>query len=348
MKKINKHIIHYREPLITALKMLNEVGADLTLFVLNDQQELIGALTDGDIRRGLIKGIEISEPVESFMQRSVRYIKKYNYSVDEIDSAKKMGIQLLPIVDENKKIIRFINFADQYSYLPVDVLLMAGGEGIRLRPLTEKTPKPLLKIGDLPILEHGINHLMKFGIEKINISINYLGDKIIEYFGDGNSWGVQISYIKEEKKLGTIGALSLVDNFNSDFILILNSDLLTNIDLEAFFREFIKSGSDLSIASIPYVINIPYAILDTKDELVIGLKEKPTITYYSNAGIYLLKKQHVSTMKKGEYFNATDLIEELIKNNKKVTYFPLLDYWLDIGKMDDFKKAQEDIKYLKL
>jgi len=347
MAHINKHIIHFKQTLATALQMLNDLGEDLTLFVVNDEEQLMGTLTDGDVRRGLLGGLKIEDEVTRFMRDKFRYIHKNDYKVTDITKAKELGIQILPVVDEKKRICKLINFSTHKSYLPVDAVIMAGGEGIRLRPLTEKLPKPLLTIGDKPIMEHGVDRLIQYGVENVTVSINYLGDKLIEYFGDGSRKGISVSYVRETEKLGTIGSLSLVENISNDHILLMNSDLLTNIDLEEFFNEYESKEADMSVACIPYTVNIPYAILDTDHENVLGLKEKPNLTYHSNAGIYLIRKKHVERIPKGKFFNATDLIDNLIADNKKVTYYPILGYWLDIGKMDDFNKAQEDIKHIK-
>lgn len=348
MAELNLHLIHYHEPISTALKMLNELGEDLTIFAVDNEEKLIGALTDGDVRRGLLKGLTINDSIEAIIKNNCRYINLASYFVTEINEAKIAGIQILPVVDENRKIIKLINFSQHKSFLPIDAVIMAGGEGIRLRPLTENLPKPLLKIGAKPIIEHVIDRLAQFGIENIQISINYLGEKIIEYFGDGSIKRLNISYITELTKLGTIGSLSLAKEFKNDTVLVMNSDLLTNIDLEEFYLEFENKKADMAIASIPYTVNIPYAILETNNEEVISLKEKPNLTYYSNAGVYLVRKDIVKTIPVNTFYNATDLIEQLIADKKKVIYYPILGYWLDIGKMDDYKKAQEDIKHIKL
>lgn len=347
MANIDKHIIYYRENLATALKMLNNLGEDLTLFVVNDDKQLLGTLTDGDARRGLLSGLTIDDDITRYIRDQFRYIQKNNYKVIEITKAKELGIKILPVVDEQKRILRLINFSVHKSYLPIDAVIMAGGEGMRLRPLTETLPKPLLKVGSKPIMEHGIDCLIQFGVENIHVSINYLGDKLVEYFGDGSSKCVSIGYVRETEKLGTIGSLSLIENFSNDHILVMNSDLLTNIDFEEFFNEYENKDADMAVACIPYTVNIPYAIMDTDHEYVLGLKEKPTLTYYSNAGIYLIRKKHLGRIPKGKFFNATDLINNLIADHRKVTYYPILGYWLDIGKMDDFNKAQEDIKHIK-
>lgn len=341
------HIIRDDQPLSEGLEMLNRLGADLTLFVINEKKQLIGTVTDGDVRRGLIQGLQTSDNICRFMREEFTAINSFNYKVSAVISAKERLLDILPVLDNEGRVCKLINFSDYYSYLPVDALIMAGGEGVRLRPFTEHTPKPLLKIGEKPILEHVIDWMVRFGIENIQISVNYLGNMIADYFGDGRSKGISISYIEEKTKMGTIGAVSMAQQFINDYVLIMNSDLLTNIDFEDFFNEFQSADADMSVATIPYNVTIPYAVLDTTDGRVKGLKEKPSITYQSNAGIYLIKKKHLLRVPGESFYNATDLMEEMINSGLKVVYYPILDYWLDIGKLDDFKKAENDIKHIK-
>ena len=259
----------------------------------------------------------------------------------------KKFFTIFPVVDAQMKIINVVNFRHQKSYLPVDALIMAGGRGERLKPLTDNTPKPLLKVGDKPIIEHNIDRLNTYGIDDIWISVRYLGNQLVDYFKDGSEKALRINYVWEENALGTAGALALVDGFIHDHVLMMNSDLLTNIDFEDLFLFFEEHEADLAVACIPYQVNVPYAVMETNGKKVTGFKEKPTYTHYSNAGIYLMKKEVINKVPKNETFNATDLMEKLIQEGKKVVAYPLVGYWLDIGKHEDYQKAQQDIKQLK-
>jgi NDP-sugar pyrophosphorylase family protein len=225
---------------------------------------------------------------------------------------------------------------------------MAGGLGQRLRPLTLNTPKPLLIVGSKPIIEHNIDRLALFGIDDFWISVKYLGEQIQNYFGNGASKNISIEYVWEDEPLGTIGAVSKIDNFKHDYILVTNSDLLTNIDYEQFFLEFINQNADLAILTIPYNVSIPYAVLETQMGEVKSFKEKPTYTYFSNGGVYLIKKEMLNYLPKNEFYNATDLIEELIHKSHRVISVPFNGFWLDIGRHEDFEKAKLDIVNLKL
>lgn len=349
-KMLEKNIINHNETILKALEKLDQLSrfANFTLFVLNDELRLVGTLTDGDIRRSLVKGNNLKDSVKLIMKKEFKSLSPGGIDLDKIKKFRKLGLELVPIIDDNKKVIDLLNLKTQKSFLPIDAIIMAGGEGKRLNPLTLKKPKPMLKIGDKPIIQYNIERLVKYGIKNISISVNYLKNDIIEEFEDGHKLNAKIDYIHEEKKLGTIGSASLVKNLINDYVLIMNSDLLTNIDFEDFYLDFINKSSDMSVATIPYKVKIPYAIMDTENNIVKSFKEKPSVTYYSNAGIYLIKRSVLDLIPVGQFYDATDLMNEIISQEMKLISFPILGYWLDIGKPEDFEKAQEDIKHIKL
>jgi NDP-sugar pyrophosphorylase family protein len=225
---------------------------------------------------------------------------------------------------------------------------MAGGKGERLLPLTKSTPKPMLKVGDKPIIEHNIDQLKAYGIQNFHISINYLGHIISDYFKDGTTKGIQIEYIKEDRPMGTLGAVSCVEKYTKEDVLIMNSDLLTNIDFADFYNEFKNQDADMAVATIPYHVDLPYAIMELDGVKVTSFKEKPRYTYFANAGIYLVKASVTELIPKDSFYDATDLMESLIQKGKKLINYPILGYWLDIGKPEDFARAQKDISHLHL
>jgi dTDP-glucose pyrophosphorylase len=347
MNNFHEHYISYKETIKSALQSLNKLCDHLTLFVVQENNKLIGTLTDGDIRRALANDYTVNDTVEKIMNINFTSLKQGDFTFDKVIEIKKQKLVLIPIVDENLIIKRVINFEKLKSVLPLEAIIMAGGEGKRLRPLTDYTPKPLLKVGEKPIIEHNIDRLAEFGIQQMHISIKYLGHLIEEYFGNGDSKNIAISYIREDQPLGTIGAVSLIKNLNYKYLLVMNSDILTNIDYEDFFMEFITEDADMAVATIPYKVDIPYAVLETKQNKVIDFKEKPTYTYYSNAGIYLIKKDLLKLIPYNLFFNATDLMELIINSGKKLISYPMHSYWLDIGKHDDFEKAQNDVRHIK-
>lgn len=348
MEDHSKHIIKVGQTIRVALEKLNDLGNYLTLFVLDSDDKLVGTVTDGDIRRALLKGKTLDEVIESVMNRNYTSLRKDYNEIEQLHAIRQKNIKLIPVIDNQGKLIKLINLEVIKSILPIDAVIMAGGEGRRLRPLTDDLPKPLLNVGKKPIIEYNIDRLRDYGVENCYITIKYLGGKIKEYFGDGSDKNIKISYVEESSlPLGTIGSVRLIDRFEHDTILVMNSDLLTNIDFEDFYLDFIRSGADMAVATIPYFVKIPYAVLETDQERITGFKEKPTYTYFSNAGIYLLKKKLIQIIPKNEFYNATDLMDKLIADGNKVKTYPLYCYWLDIGKPEDYQKAQQDIHHIR-
>ena len=348
MENFNRHIVKVDTLVRQALIQLNDLAEDAILFIVDHRDQLIGSLTDGDLRRGFINGLNLDTSLEKFIQKNPKYIKQGNFNLGEIIALRKEYIVIFPVLNSRNEIINVVNFRHQRSYLPVDALIMAGGRGERLKPLTNGTPKPLLKVGDKPIIEHNIDRLNTYGIDDVWISLRYLGSQIESHFGSGAQKSMRINYVNENDPLGTAGALALVHNFVHDRILMMNSDLLTNIDFEEFYLFFEEHDADLAVACIPYQVNVPYAVMETDNHVVTGFKEKPTYTHYSNAGIYLMKREVAEMVPSNQHFNATDLMEKLINDGKKVVSFPFTGYWLDIGRHEDFEKAQRDIHNLKL
>jgi dTDP-glucose pyrophosphorylase len=343
-----RHLIPQSSSVKQAMIQLDSLATDAILFIVDEENRLCGSMTDGDLRRGFIKGLTFDDALPDFVQPQPKHIRQGDYNLQKIIELRKKNYTIFPVIDKSDKVINVVNFRHQKSYLPVDALIMAGGRGERLRPLTDELPKPLLPVGDKPIIEHNINRLRNFGIDDVWISVKYLGEKIKAHFGDGNERSMRIKYVEENEPLGTIGALSLVNDLVHENLLVMNSDLLTTIDFEDFYLFFQTHQADLAVACIPYNVSIPYAVMETKDYLVTGFKEKPRYTHYSNAGIYLMNNSVRRYIPSGQVFNATDLMDKLIKEGKKVVAYHLLGYWLDIGKPEDYTKAQEDILHLNL
>ncbi len=347
MINYKSHLVLTKTPIREALTQLTSLGIDAILFVIDKEDKLLGSITDGDVRRGLVKGIEIDESIDNIITSTPKFIRKNNFNLKDVILFREQNFRIIPVLDLEDRVVNVINFRNLKSYLPLDVVIMAGGRGERLRPLTDLTPKPLMSVGDKEIINHNIERLVSYGVSNIWISVRYLKEKIISRIGTGQNLGININYISEDEPLGTIGAVSLISNFEHEYILIMNSDILTNLDYEQFFLDFIENDSDFSVATIPYTVSIPYAILETEKNQIKNFQEKPVYTYYANGGIYLVKKSILNRIPSGKSFNATDLLEDLIKNNYKVTTFPLRGYWLDIGNHEDYKKANEDFNFIK-
>jgi len=347
MVDYKQHLIPIQFKIKDALVRLDLLAKDAILFIVDENDKLKGSLTDGDIRRGLIKGLDINDNVLDAIQSNPKFVRKGENNINKIIEYREANFKIIPVLNKENIIVNIINFRKLRSYLPVDAVIMAGGKGTRLMPLTSTTPKPLLKVGDKPIMEHNLDRLILYGIDDFWISVKYLGNQIENYFGNGSTHNAKINYVWEDETLGTIGAVSMIHNFGHDYVLVTNSDILTNLDYETFFLDFIEQNADLSVVTIPYRVKIPYAVLETNNGHIINFKEKPTYTYYSNGGIYLMKRNVLQFLPKNSFFNATDLMEKLILEGLKVVSFPHTGYWLDVGQHEDYEKAQKDIKQIK-
>lgn len=330
-----------------ALIAINDITHDgESLVVVNSEQEIIGTLTDGDIRRGLIAGAELTDSVCKIMHTDFKFINQTNFDVAHLKSFRDQRIMFIPILDEQKHVVDVINLNKFKSKLPIDAVLMAGGKGERLRPLTEKTPKPLLEVGGKCIIDHNVDRLISYGVEHIDVTVNYLAEQLEEHFATPRD-GVQVRTFREPKFLGTIGSIKFVDTFYNDTILVMNSDLFTNIDYEDFFLHFQQNDAEMSVAAVPYNISIELGILDLDGRNIKGLIEKPKYNYYANAGIYLIKKRALAEIPEDTFFHATHLIEKLIAQGKKVIRYPLNGTWIDIGTPQEYQKAKDLVKHLR-
>ncbi len=342
------HLISQEKTLIDALKNISSIGTGpLVLFVLDSNERMVGTLTDGDVRRALIRGVNVNDKICDAMHRNFNYLRKdVNDDVVNIHRQRELKMKLVPVLDEQNHIVEIINLEKYRTRLPIDAVLMAGGKGERLRPLTEKTPKPLIKVGDKCIIDYNVDRLLTYGLRHISVTVNYLGEQLEEHFQEERD-GVLIKTVREPKYLGTIGSIHFVSAFYNDTILVMNSDLFTNIDYEDFFLHFKQHDADMSVAAVPYVVKVPYGVFNLKGREIKGVTEKPTISYYANAGIYLIKKKCLDLIPKDVFFNATDFMDKLIANNYKVIRYPISGYWIDIGQHDELERAREIAKHIR-
>ena len=341
------YILQSTKTVREALKALQEQqSVILTLFIVNEQQQMVGTLTDGDVRRYLINGGQLEDSVSKAMNCQFKCFTLADKDVvNQVRQFKSKGIKLVPVLDENGHIVDVYDLVNFHSHLPIDAVLMAGGKGERLRPLTEKTPKPLLPVGDKCIIDHNIDRLISYGVEHLNVTVNYLGEQIEEHFAEPRN-GVKVNCYREPKFLGTIGSIKFVENIYNDTVLVMNSDLFTNIDYEDFFLHFQLHDAEMSVAAIPYNVSIEFGILDLDGRNIKGLIEKPKYNYYANAGIYLIKKRALAEIPEDTFFHATHLIEKLISQGKKVIRYPLNGTWIDIGTPQEYAKAKDLVKHI--
>lgn len=342
-----KYIIGESSTIREALMALDGNTHDWqTLFVVDKDDCMVGTLTDGDIRRGLIMGAALEDSVNSVMHRNFKFVREGQIDARLLKEFRSKQIYFIPVLDETNHIVRVCNLIKYHNFLPIDAVLMAGGKGERLRPLTEKTPKPLLPVGDKAIIDHNVDRLISFGIKHISVTVNYLGEQLEEHYREPRK-EVQVQTVREPKFLGTIGSIKFVPVIYNDTVLVMNSDLFTNINYEDFYLHFKEHDADMSVAAVPYSVSIPYGILDIKERRNIkGLIEKPTYDYYANAGIYLIKRSALDLIPSDTMFHSTDLLAAIIAKGGKAIRFPLNGTWIDIGNPQEYKRANDLVKYM--
>lgn len=336
----NPHIISFNATILEALERLNNlIDGVMTLIVVDAEGHVTGSLTDGDIRRAFLRGASTSSPLSEACHKKFTYVNS-DSNPEDIKAARLKGIRLLPVVDADRKLTDTIDLTREATRLPLSAILMAGGKGERLRPLTLTTPKPLLEIDGMPIIDYNVRNLSRAGITDVTVCTRYLADQIIGHFSEPR-FGISVKCIIEDQPLGTIGAAQLVNLPENGDTLVMNSDLLTTLSLEEMFLLHKAENADVTIAAIPYTVSVPYAILGLEGRQVRSLEEKPTFSYYANAGIYIFSNKVLHTIPAGERCDAPDLIESCIARGGKVSFFPIDGIWIDIGTPADFRHAQE-------
>lgn len=329
---------------LSALESLSKTAQ--VLYVLSKDNMVEGTLTDGDIRRGLIEHHNLSDSVRKIMHSDFQYLVEGHFDVRDIKRLRTNGYYHIPIVDGDKRFKGELDLTQINSVLPIDTVIMAGGKGERLRPLTQSQPKPLLLVGDKAIIDHNVDRLISYGVKHISVTVNYLAEQLEEHYKEPRQ-DVQVDCVREPKFLGTMGAVRLVKDFYNDVVLVMNSDLFTDIDFEDMYLHFVENKADMSIAAVPYTVSIPFGICDLDGREVKGIVEKPTYNYYANAGIYMLRREALNTIPENEFFNATDLIDALVQKKSKVIRYPLTGTWIDIGSMSEYQKANDLAKHMK-
>jgi len=315
------------------------------VIVVDEQRQLLGLITDGDVRRAILHNIPMDSPASEIMQR--KFIAGHEgmglFEICELMQLK--SVRHIPIVDADGILqdLVWISDLDLHPRLSMSAVVMAGGFGHRLRPLTKDLPKPMLPVGDKPLLEITIQQLKEAGIHRVHVSTHYQSDKIINHFGSGEHLGVEISYLKEDQPLGTAGILSQL-NGSEEPIFVINGDILTRIDFQSMLAFHNDHNADLTVAVRQYDVEVPYGVLECSGPHVDKISEKPTYRFFVNAGIYILQPASYHHIPEDQPFDMTDLIEALISAQRVVVSYPITEYWLDIGQHADYQKAQDDIK----
>ncbi|MCJ7700005.1 MAG: nucleotidyltransferase family protein [Anaerolineales bacterium] len=349
--EISNYFVHLDNSLRQVIQRIDN-GLKGIVFVVDQERHLIDTITDGDIRRAMLIGLGLDSSIEVFLKKKNRSVypqpitARYGKSYKEILSLmEKHVIRQIPLVDEAGRVVDLVTIEDimPRENLPMKAVVMAGGFGTRLSPLTDEIPKPMLPVGDRPLMERIINQLQQTGIRRVSITTHFMAEKIKNHFGDGREFGVSIDYVEEDRPLGTAGALGLMKSPDEP-LLVINGDILTRVDFRAMLDFHRKYQADLTLGVRQYEVDVPYGVVERQGPLVKRLREKPRYRFFVNAGIYLLEPSVHAYIPDDCRFDMTDLIEKLIGDERVVVNFPIMEYWLDIGQPVDYKKAQEDVE----
>ena len=345
-KKVGDLFVRPQQSITEALAVLNRSGIGLAL-VVNEDSELLGTVTDGDVRRALLRDVRLEEPVERIMNPHPVTAPLGTPRDDLLAMMRVRRKRQIPLLADGQ----VVDIAWQDQFLEMDqttsptapVVIMCGGLGTRLRPLTEDTPKPLLHVGGKPVLQHMIEGLAEHRFKQIYLAINYQAEKIERYCADGQQWGVRLDYVRESKLLGTAGALSLLRERLVEPTLVLNGDLLTGIKYAKLLEFHLERNFDLTMGVKPYQIQVPYGVVNLEGDQVRQLEEKPMYSFFTNAGIYVLNPEVIALIPYNEYYDMTDLIDQVLARHGRVGAFPVHEYWLDVGQHADYERANYDI-----
>lgn len=319
-----------------------DTGAKQIALVIDEDEKLVGTLTDGDIRRGLLNNLSLEDSIEDIIFKNPTVCTMEDTKEDILEIAINKKLYQIPLVDKNGKLIGIKDVDELLKprIKPNKVILMVGGLGSRLRPLTDEIPKPMLKVGNKPILETIILNFKKYGFINIVLCVNYKAEIIKEYFKDGSDFGVNIEYIYEDKRMGTAGALSLLkEKQPKEAFFVMNGDLLTNVNFEHLLTFHQNHNAKATMAVREYDFQIPYGVVNIENENIKSIEEKPKHKFFVNAGIYVLDSSCIELIPKDEFYDMPTLFEKMIEIGDITVSFPLREYWLDIGQMDDYKKA---------
>lgn len=344
--RLLKVIVPPALPIFKAMAAMDRAGMGI-LLLCNDDRTLIGVLTDGDIRKAILRGMSLDLPCESIATHDPLFAVGEVDAVNALylmDHGREIFFDQLPVVDSTRRVINLILRRDlvKMDLLPLSAVIMAGGAGKRLRPLTDDMPKPMLPVGNRPLMEIIIDQLRLAGIRRVNVTTHYRAERISDYFGDGHNHGVDLNYVNEDTPLGTAGGLRLLDK-PKEPLLVINGDVLTHVDFRAMLTYHREHNAAMTVGVRLQSIQVPFGVLECDGSLVRGVREKPEVNFLVNAGVYLLEPEVFACIPENQHFDMTDLIQQLLREGQKVAGYPIMEYWRDIGQMQDYEQAQKDV-----
>lgn len=337
-------LISENKNLVDAVKIIESTHAKIAL-VADDYKILKGTITDYDVRGAILKGKSMNTSVTEILNPNPKFVSENDSDFMIFQKMKETNIRQMPILDSNRQIVglKLISEMSRNYYSRKNpILIMAGGLGSRLRPLTDDCPKPLLKVLGKPILEIILESFISKGFKNFYVSVNYKAEMIQNYFGNGEKYGVSIAYLKEKKRLGTAGAIGLLPKNIEEPLIVMNGDLLTKVDFNQLLDFHYRRESTATMCVRKYTYQIPYGVVDFDEWTITDLKEKPSYSVFVNAGIYVLNPEIIYQVKKDCYLDMTDIFSENMRQKRRTLVFPIREYWMDVGRLEDFNRVQEE------
>jgi len=344
MKTWKNAVIGPDTPILEAIRILDEASMQICL-VVDDRQALVGTITDGDIRRGILRQVALADPVGKIMNTSPQTVGPDKKDQEILDLMASLSIHQIPVIDEAGRVLD-LKAVDHLVSARVSkpnwVVLMAGGLGSRLHPITETVPKPMIPVGSKPVLETILENFVEQGFRNFYISVNYKAEMVEEYFGDGSRWCAEIRYLHEDVRLGTAGPLGLIDEIPENPLLVMNGDLLTRVKFENILTYHHERAATATMAVREYDFQVPFGVVQIEDTNIVGIDEKPVHKFFVNAGIYVIEPDVLSLIDRGKPHDMPDVFQLMIDTKKTTSVFPVREYWLDIGRLDDLDQANRE------
>jgi dTDP-glucose pyrophosphorylase len=345
MKSWEQALVGPETTLREALQVIDRTGGQIAL-VVDASRRLLGTLSDGDIRRGLLKGTSLAEPVTAAMHLNPIVARLSEDRAGILALMRRRSLRQMPVVDDTGHVVGLETMGDFFTTPVRDnaVVIMAGGLGTRLAELTRDTPKPMLRVGTRPILETIVRSFADQGFRQFHFAVNYKAEQIEAHFGDGSEFGVEIRYLREQERLGTAGALSLLPELPGQPLVVTNADLLTKEDFGAMVDRHVEAGAEATMAVRDYEMQVPFGVVREREGRIEAIEEKPMQRFVVNAGMYVLSPEAVVLVPRGRYYDMPTLFQQLVDAGRPTRCHPIAGYWLDIGRMGDYERANHDFE----